>query len=357
MTSGEATPERVSTPNSETPRGVRVRRLSFNSRGSAPLQSLDRSPGSPQTYRSSPNSQCSTPRNIEQINGFHKLSKFAQKFGNRGETPQAEGGFGDHIAQSSTSKHGLEAFISSSECTEEQKKFFINRLQRKFELVKFIHREFDEKELWKSNGRRVVLLPATKKSRTLVVDLIGTLVAQVPTAEAADFSIPGSDNAEDEEPSGPLHFKIRPHLQSFLNEISPTFEIFVFSDAPGSVTRAIVAAIDPKRRFIHGVFHRAMCIRLQVLDRVIYVKDLRIFVNRRLRHLIALDDDPLSYPFQLPSLYPIPLYRGGEDTELKRLGPELLHLASVESIIDANGLKYANSGIPLISQLCKSSVL
>lgn len=48
-----------------------------------------------------------------------------------------------------------------------------------------------------------------------------------------------------------------------------------------------------------------------------YVKDLRIFANRDLRHMVLVDNAAYSYALQLENGIPIiPFYKRKDDTEL-----------------------------------------
>ena len=107
--------------------------------------------------------------------------------------------------------------------------------------------------------------------------------------------------------------------------------------------------LDPEGKFVAKRLFREHC--RQVSDGL-YVKDLTIFKNRSLKHLVLIDNAAYSYSLQLDNGIPIiPFYASKKDTELHELASFLLTLVDVDDVRPVLREKFKNQ---LISEHSKN---
>lgn len=156
-----------------------------------------------------------------------------------------------------------------------------------------------------------VRLPETDR-KTLILDMDETLVH-------ADFGnyYSGHDHIvtflyEDEEVTVPIF--VRPGLSEFLQKVSEHFEIVVFTASKKEYADAILNLLDPDNKYFKHRFYRDNCICIQ---NKVFIKDLRVFVGRKLEDLILLDNSLYSFSNQLSNGVLInSFYNDKEDKEL-----------------------------------------
>lgn len=161
---------------------------------------------------------------------------------------------------------------------------------------------------------KMLYLPETKQ-KTLILDLDETLIH-------ADFDnrLVGHDHLitfkyEDYEVSVPIF--IRPGLFEFLEAVSETYEVFVFTASKKEYADAVLNFLDPENRFFKQRFYRENCISIK--NRV-YIKDLRIFLNRKQENIIMVDNSLYSTTNQISNGVLInSFYNDKEDKELLNL--------------------------------------
>jgi CTD small phosphatase-like protein 2 len=91
----------------------------------------------------------------------------------------------------------------------------------------------------------------------------------------------------------------------------------VFTASHQAYADAVLDYLDPTGKYFSFRLYRDSC--LKTSDGY-YVKDLRIFGNRRLEDLILIDNSVYSFAFQLENGVPIiPFYRDNRDEELYHL--------------------------------------
>lgn len=126
----------------------------------------------------------------------------------------------------------------------------------------------------------------------------------------------------------------RPYVHSFLERLSPYFEIGVFTAAVDSYAQQVVRYLDPERKYIKLVLSRNDCVEVYPN---IFVKDLRIIKNRPLEKLFLIDNCAYSYGFQLSNGIPIvPYHEGRTDAELRYLESYLHTLRKQEDPLRFN---------------------
>jgi Dullard-like phosphatase family protein len=162
------------------------------------------------------------------------------------------------------------------------------------------------------NKRSVDCMKAVAGRKTLVLDLDETLIH-------ADFDnhFSGHDHVvsflhDGDEVTVPIF--VRPGLQEFLEKASLNFDIFVFTASKKVYADAVLNFLDPESKIFKNRFYRENCIKV---GSKVYVKDLRIFNNRKLEDIILVDNSMYSFANQITNGVLInSFYNDKEDREL-----------------------------------------
>lgn len=122
---------------------------------------------------------------------------------------------------------------------------------------------------------------------------------------------------------------IRPHVQALLEAARADFEVFVFTASHQCYADVVIDYLDPRRELIEHRFYRDSCV---VVDGC-FIKDLRIFHERKLKDLTLVDNSVLSFGLQLDNGVPIvSWYNDKADKELMNLIDYLKQIRSVEDV-------------------------
>ncbi len=162
---------------------------------------------------------------------------------------------------------------------------------------------------------RTMLNSEMNSVKTLILDLDETLIH-------ADFdnNMENHDHIVNFEIKGESHsvgIFIRPGLFNFLEKVSENFEILVFTASVQEYANAVLNHLDPENRIFKYRFYRESCINV---NDQLYIKDLRIFVNRKLENIIIVDNSIYSFANQLSNGVLInSYYNNKEDRELSNL--------------------------------------
>lgn len=180
--------------------------------------------------------------------------------------------------------------------------------------------------------RQVPRRPGYENKKTVVFDLDETLVhccentdevkpdvilpVVFPTGEVVDAGI-----------------NIRPHAIECLKEVNKDFEVFVFTASHQCYANVVLDYLDPTGELIHQRFFRDSCINMNG----IYIKDLRIFADRKLSEILMVDNASYSYAYQIDNGIPIISWHDNkEDKELLNLTDYLQSLANSEDVREIN---------------------
>ncbi|CAG9320717.1 unnamed protein product [Blepharisma stoltei] len=172
----------------------------------------------------------------------------------------------------------------------------------------------------------------TEGKKTLVFDLDETLVHcnEVNKKYKPDVILP-------------IHFvtgevinagiSVRPYTKECLEYASQNFEVIVFTASHQCYADRVLDYLDPNNELIHHRLYRESCIVTQG----VYIKDLRIFLNRDLNDLIIVDNAVYSFAYQLDNGIPIiSWFDDKNDTELFNLIDYLKILQTVPDIREVN---------------------
>lgn len=163
----------------------------------------------------------------------------------------------------------------------------------------------------------------------LVLDMDETLIhSSFNPPDKPDFQFDiGPEGAE-----ATIYVGIRPGLDRFLADLSPLFELVVFTASTQPYADAVLNFVDPKH-YIKYRLYRDSCTDFGGH----WVKDLSR-LNRKLERLIIIDNSPTAYLFQPSNAIPISSWFDEKnDHELSILRDFLMQSYRVRNIYDIFG--------------------
>jgi Dullard-like phosphatase family protein len=126
---------------------------------------------------------------------------------------------------------------------------------------------------------------------------------------------------------------VRPFAVECLRQVSQNYEVIIFTASYQYYADAILDYLDPEHDMIHHRFYRQHCILMDGF----YIKDLRIFANRKIKDMIIVDNLAHSFAYQIDNGVPIISWVDYEhDIELHGLIYYLNRLVKVDDIREAN---------------------
>jgi len=120
----------------------------------------------------------------------------------------------------------------------------------------------------------------------------------------------------------------RPGLDSFLEEASKHFDLYVFTAGLEAYGKPILDELDPKGTIFAGRFFRESC----QMRKGMFLKDLRV-VRSDLSRVILVDNNPVSFLMQPSNGIPVPsFYDDASDRTLDSLTKVLMSLREVDDV-------------------------
>jgi Dullard-like phosphatase family protein len=165
----------------------------------------------------------------------------------------------------------------------------------------------------------------TVNKKTLVLDLDETLVhsSMTPFPKGSDLTI--EINVAGNKYN--VYVLKRPFLEEFLKEMSYLYEILVFTASLAEYAEPLLEILD-KNKIIKYKLNRSHCLFYQGT----YIKDLKV-INRNIKDLIIIDNNPASYVLNQENGIPIlSWFDNPNDRELMRLVPLLKYLSKVSDV-------------------------
>ncbi|XP_005060224.1 PREDICTED: CTD small phosphatase-like protein 2-B [Ficedula albicollis] len=165
-----------------------------------------------------------------------------------------------------------------------------------------------------------------KLQHTLVLELDGTLLYSSLLADGQQDAT-ATFTTGFQASSYEVHVKLRPHVQEFLESLSKTYEIFIYTTAKKDYAKKLLEVLDPKKKLIRHCLSQSDC----VCSQGCYWKDLTR-LGRDLAKTVALDHTMQGFPAQAANWISVPPWSGDpEDEELLRLIPALGQLGQAGS--------------------------
>ena len=161
--------------------------------------------------------------------------------------------------------------------------------------------------------------------KTLVLDLDETLVhsSMNPLPNGSHLILPINVAGKNYN----VYVLIRPFLEQFLMEMSLLYEIVIFTASLAEYAEPLLKIID-KNKVVKHILNRNHCLFYQGL----FIKDLKV-INRDIKDLIIIDNNPVSYSLNKENGIPIlSWFDNPNDNELMKLVPLLKYLSSINDV-------------------------
>ena len=114
--------------------------------------------------------------------------------------------------------------------------------------------------------------------------------------------------------------------------------MIIYTASDQSYADSVLEFLDPFREFFPLRLYRKNCVKIQSENGPLYIKDLRIIKNVKLKDMIMIDNSVLSFAFHLDNGIPIlPYYNNKQDNELLFLRDHLYNLARSDDFSLDNG--------------------
>jgi len=173
--------------------------------------------------------------------------------------------------------------------------------------------------------RKICLPPNLNKFKiTLALDLDETLVhCSIEPVSNPDHIFPVTFN----DMLYQVYVKKRPYLDHFLEVVSKSFEIVVFTASQKVYADTLLDLLDPEHKFVNHRLFREACLFVQGN----YLKDLTV-LGRDLSKTLLVDNSPHAYGYHIDNGIPIESwFDDSNDTELLKL---IGFLKKIENNID-----------------------
>lgn len=155
--------------------------------------------------------------------------------------------------------------------------------------------------------RKVKLPESETDKKTLIMNLDETLIFCCKNLKG-DAAI--SFKYKDKQIKANIN--LRPHLAEFLEEVSKSFELILFSSSHKCYVNAVLKVIDPENKYFKYIIPAKHCIKFDKY----HIKSLKVF-NRDLKSMLIVDHLSFAFCKNLDNGIPIvPFSDNKDDIEL-----------------------------------------
>ncbi len=114
--------------------------------------------------------------------------------------------------------------------------------------------------------------------------------------------------------------------------------MIIYTASDQSYADSVLDYLDPFREYFPVRLYRKNCVKANTQNGPVFIKDLRIIKNVKMKDMIIIDNSVLSFAYQLDNGIPIlPYYNNKSDIELMFLKDHLLNLSYCEDFRVYNG--------------------
>lgn len=222
--------------------------------------------------------------------------------------------------------------LSPEEIVARSEMFYREHLFQTFQALKFV-RNLPPVDMPQLRQKRLNLPKRAgfESKKTIIFDLDETLVHCVDDLTSnPDVVLPITFPSGESVNAG---INIRPYAREVLMEAIKYFEVIVFTASHKCYADVVLDYLDPAHELIHHRLYRENCLVIEG----VFMKDLRIFNNRRIQDLVIVDNAAYSFGYQLDNGIPIISWHDDPyDKELFNLMNYLKVLAQAEDVREVN---------------------
>ncbi|OMJ88435.1 hypothetical protein SteCoe_9659 [Stentor coeruleus] len=222
--------------------------------------------------------------------------------------------------------------LSPEEIKSRSEVYYREHLFQTFQALKFV-KNLPSVDVTQLRQKRVNFnkKPGYENKKTIVFDLDETLVHCVDDINAEPDVVLAVRFPTGEMVNAGIN--IRPFAKECLVEASKNFEVIVFTASHKCYADVVLDYLDPSHEIIHHRLYRENCLVVEG----VFMKDLRIFANRRIQDIVIIDNAAYSFGYQIDNGIPIISWHDDEyDRELFNLMDYLKILSTAEDVREVN---------------------
>ncbi|OMJ91227.1 hypothetical protein SteCoe_6298 [Stentor coeruleus] len=222
--------------------------------------------------------------------------------------------------------------LSPEEVKARSEMFYREHLFQTFQALKFVRNlPAVDMNLLRQKRLNLPKMPGFENKKTIVFDLDETLVHCVDDPNLQpDVILPIIFPSGETVNAG---INIRPFARECLTEAVKHFEVIIFTASHKCYADVVLDYLDPRKELIHHRLYRENCLVVEG----VFMKDLRVFSNRRLQDVVIVDNAAYSFGYHLDNGIPIISWHDDPyDRELYNLMDYLKILAQSQDVRDVN---------------------
>ena len=222
--------------------------------------------------------------------------------------------------------------LTSEEILARSEMFYREHLFQTFQALKFV-KNLPPVDMNQLRQKRMNLPKKAgfENKKTIVFDLDETLVHCVDDLSSHPDVILAVNFPSGESVNAGIN--IRPYARDVLAEAVKYFEVIIFTASHKCYADVVLDYLDPTHELIHHRLYRENCLVIEG----VFMKDLRVFNNRRIQDIVIVDNAAYSFGYQIDNGIPIISWHDDPyDKELFNLMNYLKILAQAEDVREVN---------------------